>query len=57
MINKSLTLVVLFATVAMAQAPNKELYQHLQDVSVTVKSFAGEGSGVSVTRENTTSNG
>ena len=57
MINKSLPLVVLFATVAMAQAPNKELYQHLQDVSVTVKSFAGEGSGVIVTREITTSNG
>jgi hypothetical protein len=35
----------------MAQVPNKELYQHLQDVSVTVKSFAGEGSGVIVTRE------
>jgi hypothetical protein len=33
------------------------LYQHLQDVSVTVKSFAGEGSGVIITREVQTSNG
>lgn len=57
MINKSLTLVVLFAAVAMGQVPNKELYQHLQDVSVTVKSSAGEGSGVIVTREVTNSNG
>ena len=57
MIRKSLTLVILFASTSMAQAPNKDLYQHLQDVSVTVKSFAGEGSGVIVTREVTNSSG
>jgi len=51
MIKKSLMLILLFASTAMAQAQDKALYQHLQDVSVTVKSFAGEGSGVIVTRE------
>ena len=30
---------------------NDKLYQHLQDVSVTVKAAGGEGSGVIVTRE------
>jgi hypothetical protein len=57
MIKKSLMLVILLASTVMAQIPNKELYQHLQDVSVTVKSFAGEGSGVIVTREVELSNG
>ena len=57
MIKKSLMLVILLASTVMAQIPNKELYQHLQDVSVTVKSFAGEGSGVIVTREVTLSSG
>ena len=51
MIKKSLMLILLFASTAVGQAQNKALYQHLQDVSVTVKSFAGEGSGVIVTRE------
>jgi len=50
-IQKSFALVILFASTLVAQVPNKDLYQHLQDVSVTVKSFAGEGSGVIVTRE------
>jgi hypothetical protein len=35
----------------MASAQDNKLYQHLQDVSVTVKSGFGEGSGVIVTRE------
>ena len=51
MIKKSLMLILLFASTAMAQAQDKALYQHLQDGSVTVKSFAGEGSGGIVTRE------
>ena len=57
MIKKSLMLILLFASTAVGQAQNKALYQHLQDVSVTVKSFAGEGSGVIVTREITNANG
>ena len=57
MTKKSFMLFILLASTAIAQAPNKELYQHLQDVSVTVKSFAGEGSGVIVTREITNSKG
>ena len=57
MIMKSLMLVILLASTAMSQVPDKDLYQHLQDVSVTVKSFAGEGSGVIVTREVALSNG
>jgi len=57
MIMKSLMLVILLASTAMSQVPDKDLYQHLQDVSVTVKSFAGEGSGVIVTREVVLSNG
>ena len=35
---------------AQAQVQNNQLYQHLQDVSVTVKTWGGEGSGVIVTR-------
>ena len=57
MIKKSLMLVVLLASVATSQVPDRDLYQHLQDVSVTVKSFSGEGSGVIVTREVTVSSG
>ena len=57
MIKKSLMLILLFASTAAGQAQNKALYQHLQDVSVTVKSFAGEGSGVIVTREIANANG
>ena len=57
MIKKSLMLILLFASTAVGQVQNKALYQHLQDVSVTVKSFAGEGSGVIVTREVTNSSG
>ena len=56
-IKKSFALVILFANTLVAQVPDKELYQHLQDVSVTVKSSAGEGSGVIVTREVTLSSG
>tara|TARA_B100000029_G_scaffold390686_1_gene387471 strand:+ start:846 stop:1793 length:948 start_codon:yes stop_codon:yes gene_type:complete len=41
--------VALFATAANAQ--DNALYQHLQDVSVTVKAAGGEGSGIIVTRE------
>ena len=48
------TLVVsMFVTTANAQ--DNVLYQHLQDVSVTVKAAGGEGSGVIVTREVETS--
>ena len=57
MIKKSLMLILLFTSTSVGQAPNKALYQHLQDVSVTVKSFAGEGSGVIVTREITNADG
>ena len=45
-----LTLTILSA-VSTATAQDNKLYQHLQDVSVTVKSGFGEGSGVIVTRE------
>jgi len=41
--------IFVFATSVLAQ--DNQLYQHLQDVSVTVKSGFGEGSGVIVTRE------
>ena len=41
--------IFMFATSVLAQ--DNQLYQHLQDVSVTVKSGFGEGSGVIVTRE------
>jgi hypothetical protein len=48
------TLVVsMFVTTTNAQ--DNVLYQHLQDVSVTVKAAGGEGSGVIVTREVETS--
>jgi hypothetical protein len=40
--------IVACATIAKAQ--DNKLYQHLQDVSVTVKTSGGEGSGVIVTR-------
>lgn len=36
---------------ATSFAADNALYQHLQDVSVTVKSGSGEGSGVIITRE------
>ena len=49
--NKAISLSVAFilflATTALS---NDELYQHLQDVSVTVKTSSGEGSGVIITR-------
>ena len=38
-----------------ARSQDNKLYQHLQDVSVTVKTGGGEGSGVIVTREVETS--
>ena len=41
--------VFIFATSVFAQ--DNRLYQHLQDVSVTVKSGFGEGSGVIITRD------
>ena len=44
------TLVVVMFT-ATVNAQDNQLYQHLQDVSVTVKAAGGEGSGVIVTRE------
>ena len=46
------TLAVMGSTLLGA---DKDLYQHLQDVSVTVKAAGGEGSGVIVTREVETS--
>ena len=42
--------VALFVLASTSNADDK-LYQHLQDVSVTVKAAGGEGSGVIVTRE------
>ena len=45
-----LTLTIL-SMVSTATAQDNKLSQHLQDVSVTVKSGFGEGSGVIVTRE------
>jgi len=50
---KAVWIAVLFvvACVATAKAQDNKLYQHLQDVSVTVKTRGGEGSGVIVTRE------
>jgi hypothetical protein len=54
--NKAVSLSIAFmlflATTALS---NDELYQHLQDVSVTVKAAGGEGSGVIVTRKVETS--
>jgi len=47
-ISLSIAFVLFFATVSLS---NDGLYQHLQDVSVTVKSSSGEGSGVIVTRD------
>jgi len=47
-----LVLVVAMATTALADGPVVgPLAPHLQDVSVTINSGAGEGSGVIVTRE------
>jgi len=50
---KALWIAVLFiaAYATTAKAQDNKLYQHLQDVSVTVKTWGGEGSGVIVTRE------
>ena len=42
---------IFLLTASSLQAQDNKLYQHLQDVSVTVKSGVGEGSGVIVTRE------
>ena len=41
----------IFSMVSVVGAQDNVLYQHLQDVSVTVKAAGGEGSGVIVTRE------
>jgi hypothetical protein len=49
-----LTLTI-FSMVSVVSAQDNKLYQHLQDVSVTVKTGGGEGSGVIVTREVETS--
>ena len=54
---KAIAVFTFFALCHSAFAADKELYQHLQDVSVTVKSFAGEGSGVIVTKEVETRSG
>jgi len=43
--------VAILSMVSTVSAQDNGLYQHLQDVSVTVKSGFGEGSGVIVTRE------
>ena len=49
--NKAISLSIAFVLfLATAALSNDRLYQHLQDVSVTVKTFDGEGSGVIVTR-------
>lgn len=45
----------MFSMVSVVNAQDNKLYQHLQDVSVTVKTGGGEGSGVIVTREVETS--
>lgn len=42
---------IFFSAAYSLQAQDNQLYQHLQDVSVTVKAAGGEGSGVIVTRE------
>ena len=46
----SALLIILFTSASYAEEKNGELYQHLQDISVTVKSGFGEGSGVIFTR-------
>ena len=46
-VSLSIAFILFFATAALS---NDELYQHLQDVSVTVKTSSGEGSGVIITR-------
>ena len=46
--NTTLALVMTFVSVAQAQ---EKVAQHLQDVSVTIKSSNSEGSGVLITRE------
>jgi len=46
----SALLIVLFTSASYAEEKNTGLYQHLQDISVTVKSGSGEGSGVIFTR-------
>ena len=43
--------IVAVLTSLVSAEDNNKLYQHLQDVSVTVKAGGGEGSGVIVTRE------
>ena len=46
----SALLIVLSTSASYAEEKTAELYQHLQDISVTVKSGFGEGSGVIFTR-------
>ena len=45
------TVMLLFVLASSVFSADKQLYQHLQDVSVTVKSGLGEGSGVLITRD------
>jgi len=46
----TMALILAMGTAKISSAEN-ELYQHLQDVSVTVKAAGGEGSGVIITRD------
>ena len=50
-----IAVLVVGAFTVTAHSQDNVLYQHLQDVSVTVKTGSGEGSGVIVTREVETS--
>ena len=45
------SIILLLALASPAFSADRQLYQHLQDVSVTVKSGQGEGSGVLITRD------
>ena len=45
------SILLLLAITSSALSADKELYQHLQDISVTVNSGLGEGSGVLITRD------
>jgi hypothetical protein len=51
MYRKLLSIFILLLGTGVLCAEDKQLYQHLQDVSVTVKASGGEGSGVIVTRD------
>jgi len=51
---RNMAMVVVMALASLAQAEEK-VAQHLQDVSVTIKSASSEGSGVLITRELQTS--